>query len=329
MHRVVAAVALILIQSMPAARPQVQQAPARLSAEIEDLLWWLPPDTETLQITQTPQKPRGPLFDAMDHARGEIAFGDVAYADTLTRHLRPVRIKATVDGSRHFRPPAGLGEMRYEGALIFLFETPLGEIGNRLMTDLGKIALKVDEIEGLTVAEFHDTLESDVWTSYITIPRSDVLVVAWNRVYLDQLLRRRAARTGARALPSGLPEWAWLDTSAPFWAVRHYRHDDVNEDPTSPFAKTRAGDALDTAAVGVTAHATSDGRTIVAHYLSHAVDAEPIARRIWNRPGDGVTPAFRRVSKDAIEVRFTAKDEEDLSMFLFYLLAAFGHATYL
>jgi hypothetical protein len=85
-----------------------------------------------------------------------------------------------------------------------------------LITDLGKIALKVDEIEGVRVAEFHDTLESDVWTAYITIPRADVLVVAWNRVYLDQLLRRRGARAGARALPRGLPEWAWLDPSAPF-----------------------------------------------------------------------------------------------------------------
>jgi hypothetical protein len=74
---------------------------------------------------------------------------------------------------------------------------------------------------------------------------------------------------------------------------------------------------------------TADGRTIVAHYLSQAADAEQIARWMWHRPGDGVTPAFRRVGKDAIEARFTAKDEEDLSMFFFYLLAAFGHATYL
>jgi hypothetical protein len=87
-------------------------------------------------------------------------------------------------------------------------------------------------------------------------------------------------------------------------------------------------DGFDTAASGVTAHVNADGRTIVAHYLSQAANAEQIARRIWNHPGDGVSPAFRRAGLNAIEVRFVAKDEEDVAMFLFYLTAALGHATY-
>lgn len=326
MLRVLAAVLLILITGVSTVRPQ---APARVSADVEDLLWWLPPDTETLQVTQTPAEPQGPLFEAMEHARGEIGSGDVAYAETLARHLRSARIKATVDGSRHFRSPSGLGEMPYDGALIFLFETPLGTAGSRLTTDLEKSALKVEEIEGVKVVEFRDRLESDVWASYISIPRADVLVIASDRAYLEELLRRRGVRAGARAFPSELPEWGWVNTSAPFWAVRHYRRGEATEDPTSPFSKTRRGEGFDAAAVGVTAHASSDGRTIVTHYLSRAVNAEQIARRIWHHPGDGVTPAFRRVSNEAIEVRFSAKDEEDLSMFFFYLMGALGHATYL
>ena len=304
-------------------------APAPLPPAIEDLLWWLPPDTETVQVTQTPAKPDGPLFEAMDYARGEIASGDVAYSETLTRHLRSARIKATVDGAKHFRPPSGLGAMRYDGAMILLFEKPLGSAGSGLMADLAKAALKVEEMDGVKVVEFRDRLENDVWASYIAIPRADVLVIATDRTYLEQLLRRRGARTGARAFPGDLPEWAWVNTSAPFWALRHYRHDEPTMDPTSPFAKTRGGERLDPGAVGVTAHASADGRTIVTHYLSRAVDAERIARRLLERAGDGVSPAFRRVGDQAIEARFTAKDEEDLSMFFFYLLTALGHATYL
>jgi hypothetical protein len=53
-----------------------------------------------------------------------------------------------------------------------------------------------------------------------------------------------------------------------------------------------------------------------------------MARRIWNHPDDGVAPAFRRAGVNAIEIRFVAKDEDDLSMFFFYLTAALGHATY-
>lgn len=84
----------------------------------------------------------------------------------------------------------------------------------------------------------------------------------------------------------------------------------------------------DGAAVGVTAHVNADGRTIVAHYLSEGGVAEQMGNRIWNHPGDGVSPAFKRVAANVIEARFVADDEEHLSMFFFYLMAALRHAVY-
>jgi len=281
-----------------------------------------------VQVTQTPASPRGPLFDAMNHARGEMVGGDESYSESLTRHLKGVRVKATVAGSRHFSPPSGLGGMLYEGALIVRFEHPLGETGTRLMADLVKRALRVDHFDGLGSVEFRDKLEADTWTSYITMPSADLLVIATNRAYLEELLRRRKTRTAPRALPADLPEWQRVDALAPYWGLRHYRRD-APDDPTSPFRRPNVVGGFDTAALGVTAHVSSDGRTIVAHYLSPAVTAEQTARRIWNHPGDGLSPAFKRVSINAIEVRLVAKDEEDLAMFFFYLFAALGHATYL
>jgi hypothetical protein len=204
--------------------------------------------------------------------------------------------------------------MRHEGALLVLFDKPLGEAGHRLMADLQKTALRVDQFEGLTIVEFRDKLEDDTWASYIAIPRADVLVIATDRVFLEESLRRRKARIGSRAFPKDLVEWAWVDASAPFWALRHYRRD-APDDPTSPFGRNNAADAFDAAAVGVTAHVKADGRTVEAHYLSHATAAEQIAKRIWSHPGDGVSPALRRVGPDVIEVRFVAKNEEHLSMF--------------
>jgi hypothetical protein len=48
-----------------------------------------------------------------------------------------------------------------------------------------------------------------------------------------------------------------------------------------------------------------------------------------NRIGTRRTPRSELHSNaDAIEVRLVAKDEEDLSMFFFYLMAVLGHATY-
>ena len=196
------------------------------------------------------------------------------------------------------------------------------------MADLGKRALKVDRFDGVEIVEFRDVLESDLWTSYIAMPAADLLVVATNRPYLEELLRRRKTRTGARALPENLPEWQWVDVAAPYWALRHYRPD-APKDPTSPFSRPNVVGGFDDAAVGVTAHVKSDGRTIVAHYVSPAAVAEQTAKRLWYRPGDGVSPAFRRVGANAIEARLVAKDEEDLAMFFFYLLATLGHATFL
>ena len=327
--RVLTVLLALTLASAVGGNSAAQTPPAgKIPSAVEELLWWLPPDTETVQVTQTPDKPaHGPLFDGMEFVRGEIGIGDVSYADILVQHLRTARIKATVDGARRFRPPSGLGSTLYEGALIILFERPLPD-GRALIAALVKNAVKVEEIQGVTTVEFRDTLESDMWTSFIATPRPDVLVVAYDRHYLDELLRRRRTRTGARALPNNLPEWRWVDPNAPFWALRHFRRDGAGADPTSPFAKDRSFSLFDPDAIGVTTHATSDGDTIIAHYVSAAKNAEEIARRMWHRPGDGVTPVFHRVSDDAVEARFNARDEEHLSMFLFYLLASLGHATY-
>ena len=172
MLRILTTVLLVLVGGVTQARTQAQ--PPRVSADIEELLWWLPLDTETVQVTQTPAKPQGPLFEGIARARGEIDGGDESYGEILTRHLKGTRVKATVDGSRHFTPPSGLGGMLYEGALIVRFERPLGETGTRLMAALGKRALKVDRFDGVEIVEFRDMLESDLWTSYIAMPAADL-----------------------------------------------------------------------------------------------------------------------------------------------------------
>jgi hypothetical protein len=324
MLRVLTSAVLVLISGV--ARTDAQPRQPTVPADVEELLWWLPPDTETVEVIRIPANPRGPLR-ALAQTPGEIVADDMSYAEILTRHLKGTRIKATIEGSRHFRPPAGLGEMQYEGAALVRFETPLGERGPRLMADLKQRARKVDRFDGLVIVEFSDQVESDVVTSSLTIPGPDLLVIATNRAYLEELLRRRKSRAQARALPGDLPEWQWVDVTAPYWALRHHRHD-APGDPTSPFERRNGMDAFDTGALGVTAHVGADGRTVVAHYLSLTANAEQIARRIWDHPGDGVAPAFRRADTNVIEVRFVATDEDNLSMFFFYLMGALGHATY-
>jgi hypothetical protein len=304
-----------------------QEQPRKIPTSVDELLWWLPGDTETIQVTQTVKGARGPLFAAMGATRGEIEFGDVAYAEPLQRHLRSATLKATIQGARRFRPASGLGATPHDGAIVFLFAAPLGPAGTALFQELTKSAAAVHQSGAVRVLEFRDEIESDVWVSLIAMPADNVLVVATDRVYLDELLARRHAGGAARALPQDLPEWKVVDTRAAYWAVRHYARE-PREDTTSPFTKGRDGAAFDPDAIGVTVHASADGATLVAHYLS-AANGERTARRMWDRPGDGVAPAFRSAGPNAIEARFAARDEEQLSIVLFYLLASLGHAIYL
>ena len=332
MHRVVATCAIALVTVVSTA--PAKQASPRSTTPLEELLWWLPENTETIMATQVPTRvASGPLFEELANLTAEIKLGDTPYAETMMRHLRSARLRGTLEGSRHFLPPSGLGEMRYEGATLYLFEKPLGATANALMTELKKTALSVEQIQNVTVVAFRDRLENDTWNSFIALPRPDVLVSATSRQYLKELLARVGTRPARRALPDTLPEWRWVDVNSPFWAVRHYRHDYAQSDPTSPFRKGRGNSAadltFDAVALGLTAYASDDGRTVLVRYLSKSAKAEQLASRIFTHPGDGVSPSVRKIADETIEVRFTAKDGEHLSMFLFYLFAALGHATFL
>jgi hypothetical protein len=322
-----AAVVSLTVAMSPQALGAAPQAPAKPATRAMDLLWWLPADTETVVVTQTPATPpNGPLFEVIKFA--EVSFGDTTFPAGAKRKLRGVSVKASVEGSRHFRPPSGLGQMRYEGATIFVFDKPLGAHGSAVMSELKKSAEGVISIEGLEVAQMREKFENDVWTSYITIARPDILILATDRQYLAEVLRRRVKREGPRALPDTLPEWRWVNTDAPFWALRHYRRDHPDQDPSSPFVRDGAAGVFDAGAVGVAAHVAADGRATVVHYLSTSDNAEAVAQEMWRHPREGLDPAIGTPADDTIEMRFTARDSDQMSMFFFFLFAALGHAIY-
>lgn len=218
--------------------------------------------------------------------------------------------------------------MRYEGATVFVFDAPLGSRGSAVMSELKKTAERVISVEGLEVAQMREKLENDIWTLYITIAQPDILIAATDRDYLAEVLRRRVKKEGSRALPDTLPEWRWVNTDAPYWALRHYSRDHPEEDPSSPFVRGGGAGVFDAGAIGLAAYAAADGRTVVAHYLSRSDNAEAVAQEMWRHPDEGIDPAISKAGQEAIEVRFTARDSEQMGMFLFFLFAALGHAIY-
>ena len=99
MLRVLTTCLLVLMTGVAGTRAQPRQ-PA-IPADVEELLWWLPPDTETIEVTQTPANPRGPLF--ADMGPDEIVAEELPYAGILTQHRG--NPQGDLEGSGHFRPP--------------------------------------------------------------------------------------------------------------------------------------------------------------------------------------------------------------------------------
>jgi hypothetical protein len=324
MNRLFAACLVVGIGAGVSAEPR--QSAVRPSTAIEEMLWWLPADTETLIVQQASAPPmRGLVHDAL--LSEKIDVGDSALMASAKPHLQGARLKLTIEGSRRFTEPPGLGEFPHEGVTICAFMKPLGAGGKTLMSDLAKTGMRTRQVHGFDVVAFSEKVEDTTWTHYIAVPRLDVLLDATNLDYLTEVLARIAKRAETRAFPYDQAEWRWVDARSSFWALRHYRREHVQEDSTSPFRKDDAGESLDPDAVGMTAHASPDGRTIVTHYLSKSVTADRVATRMFSHPGDGVTPVVRRAGDDAIAVRFVAKDEDHLSMFVFYLFMALGRGT--
>jgi hypothetical protein len=324
MNRLFAACLIVGIGAVVSAEPR--QSAVRPSAAIEEMLWWLPADTETLIVQQASAPPmRGLVHDALLNEKIDV--GDSELMASAKPHLQGARLKLTLEGSRRFTEPPGLGEFPYEGVTIYTFMKPLGADGQALMSDLAKTGMRTRQVHSFDVVEFSEKVEDTTWTHYMAVPRPDVLLDATNLDYLAEVLARIAKRAETRAFSSELPEWRWVDVRSSFWVLRHYRWEHVHEDPTSPFRKDDAGKSMDPDAVGMTAQASPDGRTIVTHYLSKNATADRVATRMFSHPGDGVTPVVRRAGDDAIEVRFVAKDEDHLSMFVFYLFMALGRGT--
>jgi hypothetical protein len=324
MNRLFATCLVVGIGAVVGAEPR--QSAVRPSAAIDEMLWWLPADTETLMVQQASAPPmRGLVHDAL--LSEEIDVGDSALMASAKPHLQGARLKLTLEGSRRFTEPPGLGEFPYEGVTIYTFMKPLGAGGKALMGDLAKTCMHTRQVHGFDVVEFSEKVEDTSWTHYIAVPRPDVLLDATNLDYLTEVLTRISKRAETRALPGDLPEWRWVDVRSSFWVLRHYRREHVHEDPTSPFRKDEAGESRDPDAVGMTAHASPDGRTVVTHYSSKNATADRVATRMFSHPGDGVTPVVRPAGDDAIELRFVAKDEDHLSMFVFYLFMALGRGT--
>jgi len=205
---------------------------------VDQLLQWLPPDTETLIVAQQPftipRKDPKAIPSVTVMAQGYILglLGAVE-KEGLSNALVGHTIRLAAIGARKFQnhdpDPRGvlpLGLISYQGCAIYSFVEEVPESIFQRKADESVMGHPVWVSKG-SQNDFKDTD-----TYFSARPRPDLIFACNDRDFLTQMVSRMTVVQSPRALAVDLTEWQHLDRPAPVWAIRHFRADRVAADPT-------------------------------------------------------------------------------------------------
>ena len=316
----------------------------------EQLLGWLPADTEEITVGTgsfvIPKvKPGGDDEDEKNKPISQedlrllghtLALGSFGFGDSLLmKHLKGQTVLLSLEGSRHFRPPSGLGQMLSEDCAIAVFAGNQTNNYRAFSRDPKAASFRSMTIEGVTVMSFQEKLEEDIWTFYAAMPQPNIITVATNEDYLREVLRRMHGAAGPRALPDTLPEWKYVDRQSPAWALRHYDRSQAAMDPSSPYGGEKSANHPDDDAIGIVFQLVPSGdMRVVIRYLSSPKGARMLIPNIFAAGDEPETTKAmqirtREIVPGVVEGSYRLASSDALSDFLFGLLGAFGHAVYL
>jgi hypothetical protein len=306
---------------------------------IDEVLWWLPEDTETVSVVRGPFKvPGDSESPATITPNDYVALALTGFNLGLLNSLRRGRfyksivgsnVKFSISGSRKFQSPTGLGGMLFEGCEITVFDSGIPSRSTliRRMTPLAKQVLTIG---GHRVLMFEQELEEDVWKIYVAFPAPNVLLCASNEDFLTQVLKRMYQRGDKRALPENLPEWKQVNTNAKFWSVRHYQRTDTPLDPSSPLSgEDLEASWSDAEATGIVLD-FDPGRSasVTVKYLSRNKDVLRLFSDYHTKIEQGFKPVIRLREPGVVEmiVPFDTDDRGGISLLV--LLTLLGHSIY-
>ncbi len=344
-------IAVLLLGTLRCVGQTTDQQPRSGSRQtaLKEVLSWLPGDTETVIGANGPfplpdfEKP-----DGNDSEREELSSADLELrmrvlpvglfafkSGGLQKALNGKAVALAVEGSRHFRPPTALGEMLYEGCVIAVFGNAITLDRDSFMKNAVNSAVRFEDMAGVRIAVFEEGSENDVWTTFVGFPRNNIVLVATNVDYLREVLARMGGASGRRALPETLPEWKYVNTSAPVWGLRHYRKREADLDPTSPFSEQAAANVPDKTAIGLTFwFEPAVGRMATVAYLSANRNARQVLESYLSvADANSASPRefrirFRQPAPGVIEGSVALSAAEALDRLLFGLFAMLGHAVY-
>jgi hypothetical protein len=299
---------------------------SKLPARVEEVLWWLPEDTQTVVVAH------GPFDKERFLDQREFLAQLLLDSEAEEGPLAGRSIALTVKGGRRFRSATTLGAWLYEGADIVIYDKPLGDAGaaykKSLMGPEGfhleDVDIKVEKIRGHDVIITREKAWDDVWTTYVTQPSPNVLIQATDRSYLTEMLARIEHKSKTRALPAHLPEWKVLDVTKAIWAIRHYDLKDLAQDHTSPrsIMDDEQGIGL------VFEFGAAKSRVATVKFLTGHGDPLKAAKSVWFHPEENLTPVIRSGGPGVVDIAMTiegpAGRRKSSEMFFFVLRALLG-----
>jgi hypothetical protein len=342
-------VAIFCSRGCSTERSGTRSSTAQAETDAQRVLSWFPADTETLLVAN------GPFWMssfqvAQNYQNYEVSSQELekdlegltlalfnSKSGVLEKHLEGKKVLFATEGSRHFRSPAGLGELPYEGCAIAIFGDDLGDRRDSFMKDAAPIALRMEELEGQKIAVFQERSENDIWTIFVAFPQKRVVLVATNRDFLQEVLARMRGAGGEKAFPETLPEWQYVNKKAQFWGLRHFDRRQAKEDPTSPFGGKKSANVPDEQAVGLTYQCDPRReRKVTLTYLS----GEKVIMKIEEKrfpsisegsPGatEGLHIQYHELGPAVIQSTYDVDHSQPLSWFLFVFMGSLGHAVYL
>ena len=304
------------LSDQPLARNRIDKKDEALPKLVDQVLWWLPEDTETVNVAQSfeipPKLSGGPgpkqhinmaqrlgcyLWLAVGSARPELR--------TSWKGLAGQKVSLALEGARRFRDYREFGPMHHDGCHIVVFEKDAGAEVAEFIGSLRNAAgttLRIAD-QDVFVLKATERVKLD---HYLTKPKSRILMCATSQDYLREILLRMAARGSKRALPSDLPEWKHLDRNAPLWAIRH-------------FAEDVPGDKQTTGAVLAW---KPNGRQ-VAEFKYLSTDPNALLTKVkqhWFRPGTGSRAIVRKGPAGTILITLPFREGSDTPPGFLFLL---------
>lgn len=343
-----------------ASAPAVSQSSQRSGqaalqiVDSKDLLWWLPADTESVVVARGPFGiPAGSNENSEKNEKEW--FTKAASATDIHEELESLPLEVTCDldfdfskalrgytvaiamqGSRHFREPRGEAEVTdFEGSSIVVFDKDLGGWEGNFGRSLSRKATRTETINEIRVLIFSQKSLGAEWTDFVALPRPNVLLVANNRNYFQEVLDQMRQHKSPRALPDQLPEWRFLGANARFWGLRHYDPTQAKLDPTSPLGDDQTFTPSDKKAIGVLfavdPRNERSAEMVIFSGDEAGINDEARAGSVAAEPQEGVSfkVKLRNPEPGVLVQSYTLDKSSTLDYFILAVESALGRGMYL